>query len=481
MRSLPFAVLWAQSAAPVAPSLQTPAAYAGSITGRTRVRDIRPLRRRTCHSHTCLRLHAAESPDDGLVGAEEAGIYLDEASYLNADQRLNDDGSLGEDDSSRSPRIRNKTYLAAAEGLLSTPMYSIQDQDDSTDEASLLEAARRSIQNGNLQDSGGDLHDEVFAEEKTFLEQSEVFRTSLTKLYDEDHESAAAKERRAQAEEENEKVLEELMRDIGEMEERAAPRAEAPKPSRENASDDVLRILKRSKQLSTKVGDEAKIRSGAGSFGYDKTSINNNSRRSGYAERRGRRARGDIGDNGRNRTRRRKEESVGGIDTSSLFDMPKSGNTYSKQEQPSETRSFTLKGQNNQSISPTRTARQKRRQIISQQPVRQQAKTLPYRPMSIYERRRKAKMEALIKTTEKIPKLPKKRRRIEKRTADKTLAKVKPVSPLEREKVKQTSLEDMGADESSTNDSDWILVRDENTGRSLYWNQKTNEMRKTPK
>ena len=173
---------------------------------------------------------------------------------------------------------------------------------------------------------------------------------------------------------------------------------------------------------------------------------------------------------------RRAEESVGGIDTSSLFDMPKSGNTYPKQEQPSETRRLTLKGQNNQSTAQIRTARQKRRQIIKQQP-----KSPPYRPMSIYERRRKAKMEALIKTTEKIPKLPKKRRRVEKRTVDKTLAKVQPVSPLESEKAQQASREDKGADESSTNDSDWILVRDENTGRSLYWNQKTNEMRRTPK
>ena len=475
MRSLPFAVLWAQSAAPGAPSFRTSAAFVGPTTRRTRLRaDVR----RTCHHiHTCL--HAAESPDDGLVGAEEAGIFLDEVSYLNADERLNEDGSLGDDDSSRSPRIRNKTYLAAAEGLISTPTYSIEDRDDSTDEASLLEAAR-SIQNDNCQDSGGDLHDEVFAEEKTFLEQSEVFRTSLTSLYDEDHESAAAKERRARAEEENEKVLEALLRDIDEMGGKAAPRAEALNPSREKASDDVLRILKRSKQLSTKAGDEAKVRSGAGSFGYDEASIKNNSRRrSGYAERRGR-AR-SIGDNGRNRTMRRAEESVGGIDTSSLFDMPKSGNTYPKQEQPSETRRLTLKGQNNQSTAQIRTARQKRRQIIKQQPARQEAKSPPYRPMSIYERRRKAKMEALIKTTEKIPKLPKKRRRVEKRTVDKTLAKVQPVSPLESEKAQQASREDKGADESSTNDSDWILVRDENTGRSLYWNQKTNEMRRTPK
>ena len=475
---LPLTVLCAQSATPLAPSFLIPS-FVGPMTGRARARDTRPLRRQLCHSH--IRLHAAESPDDGVFGA---GIFLDEDSYLNAEERLNEDGSLGEDESAKSPKLRNKTYLAAAEGLLSTPMYSIEDQDDSTaDEASLLEAAR-SIQNGNFQDSGGDLHDEVFAEEQTFLEQSKGFRTSLTTLYDEDHESAAAKERRAQAEEENEKVLEGLLRDIDEMKEKAASRAEAPEPSREKASDDidVLRILKRSKQLSTKSGDEAKVRSGAGYFGNDKTSFNNKSRRrSGYSERRGS-ARGS--DNGWNRTRRRKEEAVGGIDTSSLFDMPKSGSTYSKQEQPSETRSITLKGQQNQPTSPTRTARQKRGQIIGQQPVRQQAKYPPYRPMSIYERRRKAKMEALIKTTEKIPKIPKKRRRIEKKTVDKTLAKIQPVSPLDREKAKQTSPEDTGADESrgsSANDSDWILVRDENTGRSLYWNQKTNEMRRTPK
>eukprot|EP00578_Thalassiosira_sp_NH16_P000477 CAMPEP_0181130090 /NCGR_PEP_ID=MMETSP1071-20121207/29670_1 /TAXON_ID=35127 /ORGANISM="Thalassiosira sp., Strain NH16" /LENGTH=571 /DNA_ID=CAMNT_0023216121 /DNA_START=338 /DNA_END=2050 /DNA_ORIENTATION=- len=209
----------------------------------------------------------------------DCGLYLDQETYLQAeDTMLRPDGSLVLDADERRrreggyhddgtqllghppmmmPKIKNKTYRTAVEGLFSPPpSYSYSDDDADDDATNLSESQKQlsddeilyrtvmDIESGN---NGGqqqkqtpeDLHDQVFAEEKTYLLQSEEFRKSLSTPFDDDEsESHMARERREASDRYNEKVLSDVLRGIDEMVGMAISREDAMERVAESRRND---------------------------------------------------------------------------------------------------------------------------------------------------------------------------------------------------------------------------------------------------
>ncbi|KAL7462776.1 hypothetical protein ACHAXS_003151, partial [Conticribra weissflogii] len=233
--------------------------------------------------------HTGEQPRQQSKSSEfernnqelEKGFYLDPETYSQADSLVLDDGSLGLDSSPsstetsslyyRNPNqrkgrkppnmIQSEVYKKAVEGLLSPcPSYSYrpknaednlqhqhQQKPQLSDEDLLLEAVSKlnSIDTTGANNPDAEsLHRLVFAEEETYLNQSLEFRKSLSTYYgrndigyigedddgnDEEKqiESPIAKERRLAIEAHNNKILEQLMKDMEKMEEMAPSREEA--------------------------------------------------------------------------------------------------------------------------------------------------------------------------------------------------------------------------------------------------------------
>jgi len=218
---------------------------------------------------------------DKQADTNNNGMYLDEETYLQAeDNMLRSDGSLNlstkpslqydqqeqqqyqqQQYTTRSndatsyasatsattpyvPKIKNTMYQTAVEGLFSPPpSYSYSD-DTKNDDINLsnsqqqlsneekLYQAVMDIENGKGTQPVVDpetLHRQVFAEEQTYLQQSEEFRKSLSQVVSEgnDNENPMAKERREVVEQYNEKVLENMMKEISVMEELAVSREDA--------------------------------------------------------------------------------------------------------------------------------------------------------------------------------------------------------------------------------------------------------------
>jgi len=214
---------------------------------------------------------------------QEKGVYLDPETYSRAESLALDDGSLDFDltpsstetssryyrnpnkSRGRNPpkRIQSELYKKAVEGLLSpAPSYSYRSnngeerpqkqqqqrqQPQLSDEDLLLEAVSKlnSIDTTGANNPEAEtLHQLVFAEEETYLNQSLEFRKSLSSYYgrngvgnigDNDDgngeesqvESPIAKQRRLAIEAYNNKVLEQLLKDMEEIEEMAPTREEA--------------------------------------------------------------------------------------------------------------------------------------------------------------------------------------------------------------------------------------------------------------
>ena len=205
------------------------------------------------------------------------GMYLDQETYLQAEENLlRSDGSLDLYASEQHqqqrvnypppleviPKIKNKTYKAAVEGLFSQPpSYSYSDNNDEdaenntklskskqqlSDEEQLYQAVMN-IENGKRDVSKKQqlvdpevLHQQVFAEEQTYLQQSTEFRKSLSSLYnnDDNTESPMAKERRKAIEKYNEEVLNELMKEMDAMEEMALSKEDALRLAKEKGVDE---------------------------------------------------------------------------------------------------------------------------------------------------------------------------------------------------------------------------------------------------
>ncbi|KAL7543580.1 hypothetical protein ACHAXR_013030 [Thalassiosira sp. AJA248-18] len=238
---------------------------------------------------TILQRKSSTGNNDEPLFDEESnnGLYLNEGTYLQAEESmLRSDGSLNLNneqeiqDKSGSmlmsdgitpttpaflppvPKIKNKTYQSAVEGLFSPPpsySYSSSSDNNGDDKNSdrvsttqqqlsdeeILYQTVMDIESGKKENTqqmidSETLHQQVFSEEQTYFEQSETFRKSLSSLYDsEKSESPMAKERREIIEQYNEKVLDDLMKEMDEVEEEAVSREEAMRQAKEEVNNNT--------------------------------------------------------------------------------------------------------------------------------------------------------------------------------------------------------------------------------------------------
>jgi hypothetical protein len=218
----------------------------------------------------------AEYDDDDDVAN---GLYLDPETYLQAeDTILRSDGSLdlvasrqgSQRPTAKTPPLalgdKKNAYQKVVEGLFSPPpsysYYSDTNNDDAgngiddgaqisqslSDDERLYQAVLE-IENGRSRGGGVNadqvlldpesLHQQVFAEEQAYLQQSEDFRNALSSLFTDNTESPMAKERRECIEQYNESVLSNLMKDMDEMEDMALSREDAIMRSAERANEGI--------------------------------------------------------------------------------------------------------------------------------------------------------------------------------------------------------------------------------------------------
>ena len=167
-----------------------------------------------------------------IINEEEifsGGMLLDPETYLQADSLIQPDGSLNLENYFKTSEISNPLYQSAAAQLLSNPSYSVVEDEvgltpndsssqEQLSENELLLRAMRNIESNPQRIDPEKLHQQVFQEEQTYLQQSTEFRNSLTTLYDDGTETPMAKSRREAIEAYNDRVLENLMKEIDEIE-----------------------------------------------------------------------------------------------------------------------------------------------------------------------------------------------------------------------------------------------------------------------
>ena len=458
--------------------------------------------------------------DESINEDINSGPYLNEETYLTAeDNLLRSDGSLnfnnsnGEDQQQRrsSPyshpvqKIKNKTYQSAVEGLFSPPpsySYNIEEsnnlsqtQQQLSDEEQLYQAVTDQQQNKEQMIDPETLHQQVFAEEQTYLQQSTEFRKSLSSLYDDNVESPIAKERREVINQYNEEVLSNLLKEIDIMEDMALSREEAmslakdkevtTKAAGKKKKGEVLcykcgcrvtpDVIQRAEAIEISKGgevqqsngkvlcqacygqqfrtnDESKVRVATGNF-YD--SYNNSGgsrmfdkRKNGY---RGRRKWSSKEDSSSN-----KESDVQGINTSSLFDMPKKkrfdGTETLRQPPTPQSKAKEVNNKSSPNIPSSSSTRQKRRQ--TRPPPRRSSHTSLGGGEELERRmRQQDAAEASTKSSE-----------LENNS-----------QTISREEGKV----DPSATTQASNISDqWVKVEDPRSpGKVLYWNQQTGAMK----
>lgn len=269
-------------------------------------------------------------------------------------------------------QIKNKMYQTVAKEIASpVPSYSYSNDGDNdshtrtseqqlSDEERLYETVM-DIEGGTQTTNPEALHTQVFAEEQAFLQQSEKFRKSLST----DEETPMAQKRRESFVQGNEKVLGRLMTALDEMEEFALSRDEAMRqagssfPTANNKAKEIvcpkcgLRVtsdmLQRAEGMQATKGknksekvprpsailcqscyrqqlqtvNEARVRLGGGQF-EGSTNTYNNKQWTGSKRYHNKRRNSAGGD------RRGGGSSVQGINTSSLFDVPKGRETVPK-------------------------------------------------------------------------------------------------------------------------------------------------------
>jgi len=457
------------------------------------------------------------SPSDGMDESINedinSGPYLNEETYLTAeDNLLRSDGSLdinnsNGDQQQRQPvqKIKNKTYQSAVQGLFSPPpSYSYDDnsstddnlsktQQQLSDEEQLYQAVTdQQQQNKNQMIDPETLYQQVFAEEQTYLQQSTEFRKSLSSLYDDNVESPIAKERREVINQYNEEVLSNLLKEIDIMEDMALSREEATslakdkevaKTTGKKKKDEVLcykcgcrvtpDMIQRAEAIDISKGgevqqssggvlcqacygqqfrtnDESKVRVATGNF-YD--SYNNSGgsrmfdrRKNGY---RGRR-KWSSKENGSSN----KESDVQGINTSSLFDMPKKkrfdGTETLRQPPTPQSKAKEVGSTLPPNTSLSSSTRQQRRQ--TRPPPRRSPRTNLGGGEELERRMRQQDAEANSKSSD-----------LEN-------------SRLAREEGK-VDIPPATTQTSSISDQ-WVKVEDPSSpGKVLYWNQQNGEMK----
>ena len=474
------------------------------------------------------------SPRDGMDESTNedinSGLYLNEETYLKAeDNLLRSDGSLdfnnsNEDQQQKRPspysqpvqKIKNKTYQSAVQGLFSPPpsySYDYDSTDDNlsktqqqlSDEEQLYQAVTDQQQNKEQMIDPETLHQQVFAEEQTYLQQSTEFRKSLSSLYDDNVESPIAKERREVINQYNEEVLSNLLKEIDIMEDMALSREEAMNLAKDkevtktdkDKKDEVLcykcgcrvtpDMIQRAEAIEISKGgevqqrsgkvlcqacygqqfrtnDESKVRVATGNF-YDS---NNNSGGSRMFDKRKKNARqwnkderngyrGRSKWSGKEDDSSNKESDVQGINTSSLFDMPKKkrfdGTERTLRQPPTPTpqskaKEVSYKSPPNTSSSSTRQQRSQTRP-----PPRRSTSTSLGGGEELKRRMRQQDAEASSKSSD-----------LEN-------------SQLAREEGKVDIPPATTAQTSNISDQ-WVKVEDPNSpGKVLYWNQQTGVMK----
>eukprot|EP00985_Skeletonema_marinoi_P000848 scaffold343_cov89-Skeletonema_marinoi.AAC.1 len=171
--------------------------------------------------------------DENNINANDSnGIFLDLDTYLQAEETLlRPDGSLS---GSGNQILQNEAYQSAVMQGLFPPTYSYPDiklERDLSDEELLLRSVtdiqndKSSLTQQQQQMDAETLHQQVFAEEQVYLEQSEDFRKSLSNNLQ--SETPMARGRREAVEEYNQEILSDLLREIEEMEAGAISREDA--------------------------------------------------------------------------------------------------------------------------------------------------------------------------------------------------------------------------------------------------------------
>jgi hypothetical protein len=388
------------------------------------------------------------------------GVLLDSESYLEADSYLQQDGTLNFDGNNNQwgQKKNNPLYQSAAAALLSTSSPALEDDQSEFDsEASrqrqltddeLLFQAVSNIDNNPQRVDPEELHQQVFAEEQTYLEQSEEFRKSLATLYDDDTESPMAKARREAIDAYNDEIVEKLMAEIEEIEKLAPSKEEALKQAASQKSQlifcnrcgckvtpDVIERFEKMKETSKETSsqqmlcdacylekfrtfDEARIRLGVGNYGESSSAKMYDTKK--YKVR------------SRNDDRVKRRETRNFIDTSSLFQMPKETQVTNI---GIETAKLELESSSDYTETPQR-SRPRTQQLGSRELNRRM------------EQQQKSELTRIV---------------------EKQVASEKYVT---QKKAVRSVTEEKG--------DVWTRVTDEKSNKTFFWNKATGDMRKTP-
>lgn len=378
----------------------------------------------------------------------EAGIPLDADTYLNADSLLQPDGTLNLGEESKAQKVKNPLYQSAAAQLLDDEtVVSTTPERQQTDDQLLFQAVANMGNNPQLIDPD-ELHQQVFAEEKAYLEQSEEFRKSLSTTDDDGTESPMAKARREAIESYNDEILEKLLEEIDEIEKLALTKEDAIKQAKTNSNpnerycskcgwkltrDVIERFDGKKGQQNTKMicnacnadrlrsKDEARIRLGVGNYG-DASSAKM------WDKKKYKPPRDDA------QLKRRTTRS--GVDTSSMFQMPRETRMTDYDVEVARRELETMDDPRDSDTPHRMTPRT--RELGSRE----------------LQRRIQQQQQSKSELT----------RIVEKQSTS--------VQYTKREKTLSS-----GSPETR---EEWTRVTDEKSKRTLFWNKATGEMRKTP-
>ena len=426
--------------------------------------------------------------EDTTKGNNINGPYLDEETYLQAENNLlRPDGSLG---LSSVSKIKNKTYQAVTEVLLSpAPSYSYDDDAHDRSNGSVLSDEEKlyravngkvDVTNDNMIDPET-LHREVFAEEEAYLQQSQTFRKALSSMTTND-ESPMAKDRREEIERYNEKVLIDLLKEMDEMEAMAVSREEAIGSP---VMDEKEAMMKRAETIRST--DEAKVRTAiwtpgstssynGGSRMFDKKTQPWPKSNDAYKWRKDaagkwRKANDDqIIDN--------KRSSIGGISTSSIFDMPKKrSDDYSAvSSTPIDVAPLKVQQIINDRLSST----------IKNTPDYDRQRSPPSRRISpmlggLAQRMQQRDLESRGQENVSEQQIHTNGQSIEKRKQSQTQSIVVDESS-QNAKLAIDSINEHEVIATANNDhinSSWVKIEDSDSKRTLFWNTESGEMKNT--
>lgn len=498
--------------------------------------------------HHRLQSKADESQDEINIIANDNnanGIFLDLDTYLQAEETLlRPDGSLGNNNNSASANTlynNNEAYQSAMQGLF-PPTYSYypdtKNEQDLSDEELLLQSVTN-IQNDKstmtqqqqLMDAET-LHQQVFAEEQVYLEQSEEFRKSLSnnlQSSEDDYESPMARGRREAVEEYNQGILSDLLREIEEMEasaisrEDALSRAQASGNFINNNDDDVMDVsssaieegssstkrstgpfcsqcgltvtpdmTQRAKYgpqkllcqacygIKFRIKDEADVRLSQGPTIWE----SNNNRMSDQKMKRSnsRRTRLD--------TLRMNRGSV--LDTSSLFRIPDSRMPNEQIQMPDDVTETPLTREVNDSMRLEDSSVSVSRSDSGPPPTRNTP--TPIKPTKIVEDTKRTSGGSTFRSNESNAKKQSISKVSMKQESRSTSSRLLGGKALERRKTQHKS-DDTGSIEQQQevdddiieeeavtgqdSSNEWIKVEDSTTKRIMYWNKQTGEMKRS--